>query len=93
MKAAAAGTTTVAAVGTLNSSTLTSFGFYYDGKPSASIYIYVNNIMVAKVTDMTNLPASTIQLVTGVGVKNGAAQAVVKTLTSDYIFAAANTDR
>lgn len=94
MKSSSTGTsTTVSAVGSLLTTAQTSFAFYFDGKSTPSISIYVNNVKVAVVTDMTNLPPSSAALTTGVGVKNGAAQAVAKVLTTDYIFAAAVSGR
>jgi hypothetical protein len=82
-KDATAGSTSAAAVGTLANDTYISLGWYYDGK--AAVWAYVNDVKVATLNaSATYLPDAALAV--SFGVQNG--EAVAKTMTLDYIFAA-----
>lgn len=77
--------TTQASVATMANATWVRFGFYYDG--ASAIEVYVDDVKVATVavtlgTTLVNDEELTISF----GIQNG--EAVAKTLSVDYIFAA-----
>jgi len=71
--------TTTSAIATLTNDTYIELGYFYTGK--GTIEVYVNDLKVATVTDLTNMPTRTLAL--GFGVQNGSAGA--KTASMDYI--------
>lgn len=74
--------TTATAVTTLANDTFVEVGFYYDG--SSAIEYFVNNAK-AGTSSTTNLPDDE-ELTISFGIQNG--EAVAKTMTIDYVFAA-----
>ena len=73
--------TTASAVATLVAGTMIDLGFYYNGK--SAVEVWVDGVKVATMA-ATNLPDDE-DLAISFGVQNG--EAVVKTLTVDYVFA------
>jgi hypothetical protein len=73
--------TTTSAVATLVNNTYTTLGFYWDGVDRFNVF--VNDVKVAA-QGITTLP--THKLALSFGIQNG--EAVAKTMTMDYIFAA-----
>lgn len=74
--------TTSSAVGTLADDTYVSLGFYYDG--GSNIVPYINGVAKTPVA-ITNAPDDE-ELTISFGIQNG--EAVAKTMTVDYIYAA-----
>lgn len=74
--------TTTTAVGTAADDTFVALGFYYNG--SDTIEIYVDDVKVGT-SVTTNVPDDT-ELTVTFGIQNG--EAVAKTMTVDYLFAA-----
>jgi hypothetical protein len=70
IKAAAGSTTTIDTGVTPTNSARTSLAFYYDGKPTPTLYVYIDGVVRGTVgstgsystTGLSNLPANTIQL-------------------------------
>ncbi len=82
-KDASTGSTSVSNVATVVDDTFMSIGFEYDGKQT--VYAFVNNSLVARLdASSTYLPDALLNI--SFGVQNG--EAVAKTMTLDYIFAA-----
>lgn len=82
-KDATTGQNVQAAVGTLVSDTFIVLGWYYDGK--SSVTAFINDAAVATLdASSTYLPDT--ELTVSFGIQNG--EAVAKTMTLDYIFAA-----
>jgi hypothetical protein len=82
-KDATTGSTGATAVATLASDTFVTVGFYYDGK--SAVLAFVNDAKVASLdASATYLPDTLLNV--SFGVQNG--EAVAKTMTLDYIFAA-----
>lgn len=77
------GRSSATAVSTLVTDTYTTWGFYYDG--SATTYFFIDDALVYKLdSSSTYLPDATLAV--SMGIQNG--EAVAKTMTVDYIFAA-----
>ena len=90
-------TYTLAGITTLASTTVqTQLSFYYDGKPTATIYLFVGSKIVARIVDSAAVPFATYlptaALAIGWGTQNGAG-AAAKTCTHDWLFAASETNR
>ena len=73
--------TTSAAFGTMVSAAMTTVAFYYDG--GTEVTYFVDGALVGRMTVVT-LPAGALTI--SFGMANG--EAVAKTMTTDYIFAA-----
>lgn len=79
--------TTITSVATLANATYVRLGFYYDG--SANVYVFVNDVMVARQTTLTNLPSG-VALAPGLAMKLAATAPTTAYLNSDFILAAAD---
>lgn len=77
--------TTQAAVATLVADTYTRFGFYYNGKDAVDVF--VNDVKVASVTTLTNLPTATALGLT-VGAKASATAPTAGLLSVDFAMSA-----
>lgn len=76
------GSTMDAAVATLVSATFITLGWYYDGQ--GTVQAFANDAMVGSLATAGFLPDTTLTV--SFGIQNG--EAVAKTMTMDYIFAA-----
>jgi hypothetical protein len=81
-KDATTGSLATSPVATCVADTFMTLGWYYDGK--AALEYYIDDVKIGTV-DPTNYFPDT-ELTIGFGIKNG--EAVAKTMTVDYIFAA-----
>lgn len=82
-KDATTGSNTVAAVATLVSDTWTVMAFYYDGVDK--VYYYKDGVRLGSLSAVSTYLPDT-ELTVSFGIQNG--EAVAKTLSVDYIFAA-----
>lgn len=82
-KNATTGSTSATNIATVVSDTFMTVGWYYDGKASVSAFVNDNQVATL-VASSTYLPDAALAM--SFGVQNG--EAVAKTLTCDYIFAA-----
>lgn len=82
-KNATTGSTTAAAIATMADDTYITLGWYYDG--AGSVSYFVNDVKIGTLDgSATYLPDTTLTV--SFGIQNG--EAVAKTLSVDYIFAA-----
>jgi hypothetical protein len=82
-KDATTGSTSATGIATVVSDTFLSVGWYYDGK--GNLYYFVDDVLKGKLdASSTYLPDT--ELTISFGIVNG--EAVAKTMTVDYIFAA-----
>jgi len=82
LKTSKASTTTTTDVGTLVSDTFVRLSYYYDG--ASNLFVFKDGVQVATAAT-TNIPTTQLCNVT-FGIQNG--NAVARTMTIDYIFAA-----
>ncbi len=82
-KNATTGSTSATAIATVVDDTYMTVGWYYDGK--ASVYYFVNDVMLGKLDGSATFLPDAI-LTVSFGVQNG--EAVIKTMSVDYILAA-----
>lgn len=80
--------TTITNIATLANSTFVELGYYYNGKDT--VYVFVNETLVAATTTLTNLPTATT-LALGFGVQQGGTGA--KTMVTDFVYASTDGSR